>query len=304
MDAATGGSGGVSAPWLGLLLGSQRRMTAPEALYAAVEAEAAVAVAAGLDVLVAPEHLHAEPYAMLRPWPLLAALRARLKEPVATVGCVIAGLSSVAQTRGDLATLRAVGDGRVGVALAAGYRPEDFYAAGRDVAERYALRAAMRAELVGEHWTWSAAGNERAARRAVEAGAAWYGAPTLSDRDATAVADAVGGQAVLRRDVLLGRDDADVAARWERWVAPKYGALARWGYTRQERDGGAEQVLAGTPAEVAEKLNGSIAAARPEGIVLRLCWPDMDAHAGLDHVAAFGADVAPAIELTAVTRRN
>jgi alkanesulfonate monooxygenase SsuD/methylene tetrahydromethanopterin reductase-like flavin-dependent oxidoreductase (luciferase family) len=291
----------MSAPWLGLLLGSQRRTDSAAELFAAVEAEAAAAIAAGISVLVAPEHLHAEPYAMLRPWPLLAALRARFDGAVATVGSVIAGLSSVPQTLGDLATLRAVGTGRVGAALAAGYRPEDFAAAGRDFADRYSLRATMREALVDEHWTWSAAANERAARRAVEAGAAWYGGPTLSDGDAVAVACAVDGPAVLRRDVLLGSDRADVRARWERWVAPKYGAYARWGYAA---DGGAAQVVAGTADEVGESLSALIAAARPAGIVLRLCWPDMDARAGLDHVRAFGTEVAPAIELSAATRRN
>ncbi|HEY4280954.1 MAG TPA: hypothetical protein VGM91_22260 [Conexibacter sp.] len=294
-------------PWLGLLLGSQRRTLSGGALYAAVEAEAAAAVAGGVNVLVAPEHLHAEPYAMLRPWPLLATLRGRLDGELATVGSVIAGISSLPQTLGDLMTVRAVGNGRAGAALAAGYRPDEFAAVGRDIADRFTLRAHLREALVGAgQWTWSAAANERAARRAVEAGAAWYGAPTLADRDAAAIARAVGGTAVLRRDVLLGEDDADLRARWEQWVAPKYGAYASWGYAPD----GSAHVVAGTASAVAENLNALIAAARPAGVVLRLCWPEMGAGAALGHVNAFVDDVVPALELTAVnvaghgTRRN
>jgi alkanesulfonate monooxygenase SsuD/methylene tetrahydromethanopterin reductase-like flavin-dependent oxidoreductase (luciferase family) len=101
------------------------------------------------------------------------------------------------------------------------------------------------------------------------------------------MARAAGSGCVLRRDVLLGRDDADVRERWERYVAPKYGAYAAWGYTGEA---GAE-VIAGTAAAVRERLAAVAEETGAEGLVLRLCWPDMDAHAALDHVHAFAAEV-------------
>lgn len=274
--------------WLGLLLGTQRVEQDPGAVYAAVRAEARAAVDGGFTALVAPEHLHAEPYRMLQPWPLLGALREAVGAPVAVVGSVIAGLTTAARLSAELATLRGIGEGPVGVALAAGYRREDFEAGERDFAGRFDRRGAILRELAGTGacdpgWLWSAAGAERAARRAAEAGVPFYGAPTLPAAEAAAW----GGESVLRRDVLLGRDDADVRARWERYVAPKYGALASWGYTGE---GGAE-VIAGTAADVSERLGAVVQETGAAGLVLRLCWPDMDAAAALDHVQAFAAEV-------------
>jgi alkanesulfonate monooxygenase SsuD/methylene tetrahydromethanopterin reductase-like flavin-dependent oxidoreductase (luciferase family) len=263
--------------WFGLLLGSQRRAGTG---YPAVRAEAEAAVAAGIRVLVAPEHLHAEPYTMLRPWPLLAALRSDLGRFDA-VGSVIAGLSSVEQLRGDLATVESIGSGTAGVALAAGYRPDDFTSAGRSFADRYRLRAELRRAVTG-HPVWSAAANATAAARAVADGAVWYGAPTSANRTAAGITAATGRPGVLRRDVLIGGDD-----RWNRYVAPKYGAYANWGYTAD----GAGQVIAGTAAEVTDRLGTLLATVGPAGIVVRLCWPDMDGPTAVDHVSTFCSDV-------------
>lgn len=271
----------MTGTWFGLLLGSQRL---PGTGYPAVRAEAAVAVAAGMRLLVAPEHLRAEPYTMLRPWPLLAALRADL-DRFGAVGSVIAGLSSVEQLRGDLATVESIGSGTAGVALAAGYRPDDFASVGRPFADRYLLRAELR-RAVTSHPVWSAAANATAATRAVADGSVWYGAPTLSDRQASEITAATEQPGVLRRDVLLGGDD-----RWSRYVAPKYGAYANWGYP----EGGAAEVVAGTAAQVTDRLGTLLAAVGPAGVVVRLCWPDMDGPTALDHVSAFGADVLAAL---------
>ena len=278
--------------WLGLLLGTQRAEQDPAAVYRAVRAEARAAVAGGFTALVAPEHLHAEPYRMLQPWPLLGALREAVDGEVAAVGSVIAGLTTASRLTADLGTLRGIGSGPVGVALAAGYRPEDFAAGERDFAGRFDRRAAILRELADggacdEGWLWSAAGTERAARRAGERSVPFYGAPTLASADAASIAAAAGAGCVLRRDVLLGRDDADVRVRWARYVAPKYGAYANWGYTGDE--GG--EVIAGTAAEVAERLDAVTRETGASGLVLRLCWPDMDAPAALEHVQAFAAEV-------------
>ena len=279
----------MSGTWFGLLLGSQRKAAA--SLYAAVRTEASAALEAGMRVLVAPEHLHAEPYAMLRPWPLLAALRADLGE-FAAVGSVIAGLTSVTQLAGDLATVGSIGAGPVGVALAAGYRADDFAAAGRSHEDRFRLRAAMRRDLVARevlpaHLLWSAAGTVTAARQATVDGAVWYGAPSVAIETHRRITDAA-GRGVLRCDVLLGATGADVRRGWERYVAPKYGALSDWGYS-----GGSGAVLAGTAEQVADRLAAVLAEVDPAGIVVRLCWPDMDGPTAAEHVRDFGARVLP-----------
>jgi alkanesulfonate monooxygenase SsuD/methylene tetrahydromethanopterin reductase-like flavin-dependent oxidoreductase (luciferase family) len=280
----------VSA-WLGLLLGTQRREQDPAAVYAAVRAEARAAVKGGFSALVAPEHLHAEPYRMLQPWPLLGALREAVGAPVAAVGSVIAGLTTAARLAAELATLRGIGEGPVGVALAAGYRPEDFAAGERDFGRRFERRGAILEALAAEEacdpgWLWSAAGTEKAAVRAAEAGVPFYGAPTLPVAEAAAMGAEAG--CVLRRDVLLARDDRDLASRWKRYVAPKYGAYASWGYASGMAG---REVIAGTASQVGEELASVAARTGADGLVLRLCWPDMDAPAALDHVRAFAAEV-------------
>lgn len=290
----------MSGTWFGLLLGSQRRPPASGSMYLAVRSEAEAAVNAGMGVLVAPEHLHAEPYTMLRPWPLLAALRADISEFCA-VGSVIAGLSSAAQLAGDLDTVASIGTGPVGVALAAGYRPDDFAAMDRPYVDRFRLRAQLRRTMLGEHGLskhllWSAAATVESARRAVADGALWYGAPTTTE-DASGLITTAAGRGVLRRDVLLGATDAEIRQRWERYVAPKYGALADWGYAA-----GAGQVIAGTIDQVSDRFSVLLADVDPAGIVVRLCWPDMDGPTALDHVRAFAESVLPSLATCAMPK--
>lgn len=280
----------MTGTWYGLLLGSQRRSATTSEAYPAVRAEAGAAVQLGITRLVAPEHLHSEPYLMLRPWPLLAALRAEIA-PFEAVGSVIAGLSSTAQLFGDLTTVSAIGAGSVGVALTAGYRQDDFVAARQPYQDRFRLRAQLRLELAGSGsvsagMLWSAASTVRAASRAKADGAVWYGGPTMSDKAAAEIGE--GG--VVRRDVLIGVSDADVGRRWDQYIAPKYAAYARWGYTDD-----VGQVLAGTAEQVVDRLGSLIDVAHPSGIVLRLCWPDMDGPSALDHVLTFGDEVLPVL---------
>ena len=137
-EAARTGAGAVT--WLGLLLGAQRRADDEAAIYRAVRDEARAAVRAGFRVVVAPEHAHAEPYRMLQPWPLLGAVREAVGAPVAAVASVIAGLTTAERLAADVATLRGIGAGPAGVALAAGYRREDFASAGRDFDARFDVR--------------------------------------------------------------------------------------------------------------------------------------------------------------------
>jgi hypothetical protein len=248
----------------------------------------------GITCLVAPEHLQADPYRMLRPWPTLAALRAEII-PFEAVGSVIAGLSSVPQLLGDLATVTDIGSAPTGVALEAGYRADEFAAAGRAFEERFRSRAHVRRALadtgeVPRSLLWSAAGSIEAARRAERDGARWYCAPTTSDRTAAQISAALGAGGVLRRDVLIGASTTDLRQRWQQYVAPKYGAYAAWGYTR-----GADQVLAGSAEQVRNQLGSLIATAHPSGIVLRLCWPDMDGSCALDHVHTVGQEVLPVL---------
>lgn len=279
--------------WIGLLLGGQRRAADERAIYRAVRAEAIAAAEGGFSVLVAPEHAHAEPYRMLQPWPLLGAVREATGGEVATVASVIAGLTTAERLAADIATLRAIGDGAAGVALAAGYRRADFAAAGRDFETRFERRGAILAALAADSdgcepgWLWSAAGTTRAAQRAAASGVPWYGAPTLDAGRAAAI----GGDVVLRRDVLLADGPADLADRARRFVEPKYGAYAAWGYG----DGDAGAVVAGEPGEVAGALGRLITTLRPRGLVLRLCWPDMDGDQAAAHVRAFARDVVPAL---------
>jgi hypothetical protein len=282
--------------WLGLLLGAQRMADDEAEIYRAVRAEARAAVRGGFRAVVAPEHADARPYRMLQPWPLLGAVREAVDGPVAAVASVIAGLTTAERLAADVANLRAIGAGPAGAALAAGYRREDFASAGRDFATRFDARGRILASLAesracDEGWLWSAAGTARAVRRAGSAGAHWYGGPTLSEHDAVAFASGAATDCVLRRDVLLGADPDDLQDRWARFVAPKYGAYAAWGYD----DGDARAVIAGTGAEIAGRLRDLIVRVRPRGIVLRLCWPDMSPAEGLAHVEAFAAGVAPSL---------
>lgn len=278
---------------VGLLLGSQRAGLDPHGLFEAVAAEAAVAVAGGLDLLVAPEHLDAHPYAMLRPWPLLAALRARL-DAFDAVGSVVAGLTSQTQLTGDMTTVAAIGTGAVGVALAAGYRREDFAAAGRDYDDRYRAREKLRSAISGGDLVWSAAGTTTAAARAARDGVRWYAPATCSEEGLGSLAAVSEEPGVIRCDVLLS-DDEDPAGRWARFVAPKYDALGSWGFTDSSAG-----VLAGPADSVAEALARRARAAGADTLVVRLSWPDMTAAEGLTHVAAFARDVMPLLtrELT------
>lgn len=280
-----------STPWWGLLLGSQRSRRETRAVYDAVRSEATVAVQGGLDLLVAPEHLMAEPYTMLQPWPLLAALRQDTGH-AGTVACIIAGLTSPLQVMRDLATLSAIGDGAVGLALAAGYRQEEFAAAGRDFAARFQSRQAVLAAAA--HRTvdhlWSCTTTARAARHAAQAGALWYAGPGVTDDALRAMRDAAGGSGILRRDVFVANSPADVRSGVERFVAPKYAVYQRWNYGPS-----AGGVIAGTPEQVIESLSTMVELLRPEGVVLRLCWPDMSHEEAIRHLTTFLRDVLPAL---------
>jgi len=280
-----------STPWWGLLLGSQRSRQEPRAVYAAVRSEANVAVQGGLDLLVAPEHLMADPYTMLQPWPLLAALRQDIGD-AGTVACIIAGLTSPLQAMRNLTTLVAIGDGAVGLALGAGYRQEEFAAAGRDFAARFQSRQAVLA-AVAHHTVdhrWSCTTTARAARHAARAGALWYAGPGVTDDALRAMQDAAGGPGILRRDVFVANSPADVRSGVERFVAPKYAVYQRWNYGP-----GAGEVIAGTPEQVIEPLSMLVELLRPEGVVLRLCWPDMSHEEAIRHLATFLRDVLPAL---------
>ena len=284
--------------WIGLLLGTQRGTMAYDDMYAAVRAEARAAAAGGFHALVAPEHLHAEPYGMLQPWPLLGAVREAVDAPIATVASIIAGLTSPERITANLHTLRAVGDGPAGIALAAGYRPEDFEAAWRPFADRWTRRAQILHALADggvcdSGWLWSAAGTERAARRAGEAGVPVYGGPTLTVEEAVALGAAGGHGQVLRRDVLVGADGAEARDRWERFGAPKYGAYARWGFTGGQAAG--RSVIVGTPREVTVAIGDVVNRTGASGLVLRLCWPEMSAAESLAHVRCFATDVIPGL---------
>lgn len=284
--------------WIGLLLGTQRGDMAFGDMYEAVRDEARAAAEGGFHALVAPEHFDAAPYQMLQPWPLLGAVREAIDAPIATVASIIAGLTSAERITADLLTLRAIGDGPCGVALAAGYRPEDFLAARQPFAARWTRRAEILHALVNAGicdpgWLWSAAGTPRAARRAREAGVPIYGAPTLSVEEAAIVGAAGGHGQVLRRDVLIGRDEVDLRDRWERFGAPKYGAYARWGFTAGA--GGSSAVVLGTPHEATAALRAVIRRTGATGLVLRLCWPDMTAAESIAHVRHFASDVMPAL---------
>jgi len=289
-----------SIPWWGLLLGSQRSRQEPRAVYAAVRAEARVAVQGGLEVLVAPEHLLAEPYTMLQPWPLLAALR-QDTGCASTVACIIAGLTSPLQVLRDLATLSAIGNGGVGLALAAGYRQEEFAAAGRDFAARFQSRQAVLAAAARrtvDH-LWSCTTTARAAHHAVRAGALWYAGPGVTDDALRAMRDATGGPGILRRDVFVANSPADVRSGVERFVAPKYAAYQRWNYGP-----GTGGVIAGTPEQVIESLSAMVELLRPQGVVLRLCWPDMSHEEAIRHLATFLQDVLPALPRRSVNNGN
>lgn len=284
--------------WIGLLLGTQRSGMPFGDMYAAVREESRAAADGGFHALVAPEHLDADTYRMLQPWPLLGAMREAVGAPIATVASIIAGLTSADRIAADVRTLRAIGDGPAGVALAAGYRPEDFAAARRPFGERWTRRAEILNALAqsgacDSGWLWSAAGTKRAARHACEAAVPVYGPPTAADDDAIALGVVGGHGLVLRRDVLIGAGEAELRDLWERFGAPKYGAYTRWGFT--DGVGAASTVVAGRPLEVAAALRDTIRRTAAAGLVVRLCWPDMTASESVAHVNRFVADVMPAL---------
>jgi len=281
---------------LGLLLGNQRAGLSRHELFAAVADEAAVATEAGISLLVAPEHLDASPYAMLRPWPLLAGLRARLGSFDA-IGSVVAGLTSEAQLRGDMTTVAAIGAGSVGVALAAGYRREDFAAAAREYDDRYRTRAELRSALSGSGPVWSAARTTTAAARAGQDGARWYAPATASEDELASFATASPEPGVIRCDVLLTDGaDSDPGGLWTRFVAPKYDALGAWGFTDS-----AAGVLTGPAERVAEALARRARVGHADTLVVRLAWPDMTPTEGAAHVRAFAHDVMPLLRMHSLT---
>lgn len=285
----------ASGTWVGMLVGSQRAMPHARSVYEAVVRETEMALAGGVAVLVAPQHLLSEPYLTLQPWALLAALRATLPGEPVTVASVIAGLSSPLQLLRELATVQAFGTGPVGMALAAGYRPQEFLQAGRDFADRFKARQEAVAELVTaaqvpSEWLWYSAGNEHAVRSAVLAGARWYTPPTLPDQEIKRLLTLLGGSCVVRRDVFTAETDVEVDRGLKAYVAPKYTAYRSWGY------GEGSSIVVGTPDRVTELLLKLLEETRPEGLVVRLCWPDMDVDEALRHLALFVSSVLPALK--------
>lgn len=286
-----------SRPWIGMLVGSQRRMASSAAVAGAVRAEVAEARRGGIGVFVVPEHLDATPYTMLGAVPLTGALAPSLDSDVTLVVSVVAGLTDPATVRRDLATVDAVGAPATGLAVMAGYHRDDFAAGGHDYARRFERRWQLLEEMSAASagpspWLWCAASTTATAARAASLGVAWYGGPGLSVAHAAALADTAGGSCVLRRDVLVGPDAAAVAAGLRTYITPKYQSSAEWGY--RPPSGGS--VIAGTAAEAARALDEVADRVRPAGVVLRMCWPDMAAETGLSQVRAVVDEVLPRLD--------
>lgn len=257
-------------------------------------ADAEAYISAGAAALVAGDHPAGGETTVLDPIAVLSAVAGRLAVGAGETGetggtspelmpCLVAGAAAPALTQTRLTSLDALTGAPVPVALAAGYRPADFEAAGRPFEDRFAARWKLAESLIRTgRQVWCCAITAQSAERAGRAGAGMYLGPGLTGDRYRQLRDAApAAPLAIRVDLDLAGDDELATAS-----QAKYARHRSRGYP-------AEQALAGRPKEVLARLGDLAGVLTPSLAVLRVTWPGQAPDEARRHRDRFLAELAP-----------
>jgi hypothetical protein len=303
--------------WLGALLGNQ--FLGPLDSLDSIREEADEVTRSGFKVLVAGQHVIGDPYVMVDPSVSLSVVRTDLTKKYADVPDVVvilvAGVWRIEALHQLRSSLAAIGPGRVGLGMAAGYKTSDFPDEASHKA-RFRLRRERLSSLASSSFdwlgqkpiVWSAANTVRAAELANEFNAVCYVGPRVRVHDLLPMRDVLRdpGSIVIRRDVLLtsGPGLAKSTSEMASYAADKYSTLDQWGDSAADDAAAAKDessaLIMGSPEEVVAEINRFAGTCSPAGIVFRTAWPDMPRDVASAHVRAFCSAVVPGINTTPV----
>jgi alkanesulfonate monooxygenase SsuD/methylene tetrahydromethanopterin reductase-like flavin-dependent oxidoreductase (luciferase family) len=315
---------------LGILLPMVGRGLDARELLAELTEEVQAAEAAGLDVVLVPEH-HAGPPGMLKsPLTVVTWLLARTSRIRIGTGVLLLPLHSTIAVAEAAALLQLASGGRFILGVGAGYQPADFDLFGIDRSRRVALLEEgmhrLRRSLAGDApppvWlgAWSAAGVWRAASIAD----GWIADPVRSAGEVVATTSTYrqaladsgrAGEVILMREGWVDTTGTQARATYGPAVETIYryylrnGAFpADSGLTEAELtlDGAlADRVVIGSSAEVAAQMADLIVATGASTVVLALRHPHGPAHKNvLTAIGRLGTEVRPHLQSLLASREG
>jgi alkanesulfonate monooxygenase SsuD/methylene tetrahydromethanopterin reductase-like flavin-dependent oxidoreductase (luciferase family) len=275
----------------------------------------------------------------LQPIPTLARLAAEVDDHVKlATNIIVVPLYHPVLLAEELATLDILTGGRLVIGIGLGYRTEEFEYLGVPFAERVSrfeeivglLRRLWTEDKIdheGTHWQlhgaephlrpaqaphpeiWIGGQSASGARRAARLGDRWTISPRESLETLRPLYEIYTGErqrlgletrpAVMRRDLMIGRDKTDALTRFAAMAQGRYLTYAKRELASLDAaeveadfsDAVKDTVLAGTADEVMAQLHALNDAIPLEAVLVRPQWPDMAA----DDVVSYLDDVGRAL---------
>lgn len=328
---------------LGIIIGDTRTSVTPREHLGQLLRQVEAAQRNGFTYITIGQHFVYGGLRWLQPIPTLARLAAEVDAHVRlATNIIVVPLYHPIHLAEELATLDIVSEGRLVIGAGMGYRPDEFTHFQVPREERVSrfeeclglvrrLWTEERVDHDGTHWRlsgvephlrpwqqphpeiWIGAQTPAGVRRAARLGDRW----TISPREsletlaplyrAYSEARADRGErpmgAVMRRDLMVGRDRADAIERFAAMAQGRYVTYAQKGLhsldedkvTSDFADSIKETVLLGTPDDIAGDLQRINAEVPLEALVVRPQWPDMSADDVVAYLDELGRDIVPLV---------
>jgi alkanesulfonate monooxygenase SsuD/methylene tetrahydromethanopterin reductase-like flavin-dependent oxidoreductase (luciferase family) len=329
----------------GLLLGDVPTSVEPRTQLDSLLRQTAAAQEAGFTLLAIGQHFLYGDVRWLQPIPTIARLAAEVDDHVRFATTVlIAPLYDPVLLAEELATLDILTGGRLVVGLGLGYRREEYRQLGVPWSERVArfeetiallrqLWTKHEVTFTGRFWQlslarphlapvqqptppiWIGANAPAGVRRSARLGDAWPIGPRMTVaqikplldmyRNERASAGLDCGSQPIRREVVLGRDEAHARERFTEMTAQRFA-----GYAAREIDSlpgtspghEASAAILGTPDSVRSQLT-QLAESLPVGpVIVRAQWPDMSDANVESYLAQLGREVVRPLRSPTPTR--
>lgn len=315
----------------GVLLGDVPASVEPRAQLDSLLRQTAAAQEAGFTLLTIGQHFLYGDVRWLQPVPTLARLAAEVGGHVRlAITVLIAPLYEPVLLAEELATLDVLTAGRLDVGLGLGYRREEFRQLGVPWARRVSrfeelvplLHALWTQDEVthdGPNWRldgarphirpvqnpappiWIGASTPAGVRRSARLGDAWPIGPRLTvaqiepllghyAAERRAAGRSVGPQPI-RREIVLGRDEADARARFAAMTTRRFAEYAAREHPGSAGGSAADAAVLGTPDAVRAQLV-DLAERLPIGpVVVRAQWPGMRSADVTSYLGELGREV-------------
>jgi alkanesulfonate monooxygenase SsuD/methylene tetrahydromethanopterin reductase-like flavin-dependent oxidoreductase (luciferase family) len=321
---------------LGVLLPMAGRGLRAAELLAELTEEVVAAEAAGLDLVLVPEHHTGPPGSLTAPLTVTAWLLARTSTIRIGTGVLLLPLHPTVRVAEEASLLQQASGGRLVLGVGAGYQSADFDLFGVDRRQRTSLLeeglADLRAIWAGQPIVgtvvrpsldgtappplWLGAWSPAGARRAAKLADGWVADPVRTSDEVAAMAtvyrDAAAngggsGQVVVMREGFVGTTTEAARVTYGPAVSAVYRYYLRNGafpaHSRVSEgdltlDGALrERVVVGSSSEVAERLAQLVERTRADTVVLALRHPSGPGHDDvLAAIRRLGTEVRPLLQ--------